>query len=380
MKIKKAVIHSAMRLFRLMGGVKKNTVLIESFNGKAYSDNPRAVSEILQSLEPNLDIVWALSDPSSKKGVLPQGIRVIDRNSKWSYYKTLATCGCFVTNFVLPMVPKSKKQYFVQTWHGDRGFKKILLDARSTFVPEQVDGYCDLAITGSKYGEMQFSSAFHYTGEVLKTGTPRNDCLIEKNADTISALRASLNVGENTKILLYAPTLRDKAYYNKEKQGIQDVDLLRTLSCLERKYGMDWICFVRAHPSMLGLSGMEKTDKIVDVSSYEDMGDLLLISDMLITDYSSSAGDFALLDRPIILFQSDKKEYIENSRELYFDMNSTPYYIAERQEELEELIERLSDDSIKENCKAVLDFYGTYESGKASENVAKKIIEHLEKI
>lgn len=366
-----------IRVCRALFGTNKNKVLFESFGGKAYSDNPRPVSEALRTLDPSMDIVWAFVNPDSKKGIIPDNVRVIDRNSKLAYYKELATCGCYVTNFVLPMIPKGKKQRFIQLWHGDRGFKKILLDARTTFVPEQVEGYCDLAVAGSEYGEMQFKSAFRYPGEILKTGIPRNDCLVAQDANVISAVRNSFGVGEGTKILLYAPTLRDKSFEKKEKQGIQEIDLLKTLSCLEQKYGSEWVCFVRAHPSMLGLCGMDISDKIIDASSYEDMADLLLISDMLITDYSSSAGDFALTNKPLILFQSDKKDYIENSRELYFNMDSTPFFIAETQDELETIIGSLADDAVRDNCQAVLNFYGAYESGKSSESIANRIIEWM---
>lgn len=375
-KFARKLISMYIRICRVLFGVNRNKVLFESFSGKSYSDNPKPVSEALRALDPNMDIVWAIADPTSKKGIVPDNVRVIDRNSKWTYYKELATCGCYVTNVVLPKLPKGKKQRFIQLWHGDRGFKKIMLDSRATFTPEQVEGYCDLAVTGSKYGERMFASAFHYTGEILKTGIPRNDCLIAQDANVISAVRNALGVGNGTNVLLYAPTLRDNSFEKKEKQSIQGIDLLKTLSCLEQKCGSEWVCLVRAHPSMLGLCGMGENDKIVDVSSYEDMADLLLVSDVLITDYSSSAGDFVLMNKPVILFQDDKKDYIESSRELYFDMDSTPFYIAETQDELETIIQNLTDDAVRENCQAILSFYGAYESGKAAEDVAKRIIEY----
>ena len=57
---------------------------------------------------------------------------------------------------------------------------------------------------------------------------------------------------------------------------------------------------------------MSEDQRFINVTSYEDMADLLLISNMLITDYSSSVGDFALLHRPIIIFQNDREEFIKN--------------------------------------------------------------------
>ncbi len=378
MKINKLLRTLYIKGMRLLHGVNKNKVLFESFNGKTYSDNPRAISEALARLSPETELVWFFRDPEAKKELLPDGIRVVDMNDTKKYYRELATAGTYVTNFVLPDIDKSKKQMFIQAWHGDRAFKKILLDATRTYVPEQNEGYCDLALAGSDYGEMQYRSAFHYTGEILREGTPRDDRLVHPDAAEIKALREKLGIPEDTKILLYAPTLRDKARDARVKQEMQDIDIEATLASLESKYGCPWLCLVRAHPGVLGLN-VGDTDKKKNVSSYEDMGDLLLIADMLITDYSSSAGDFALLERPMVLFQSDRQDYIENSRALYFDITTCPYFIAETQKKLESLIEGFTEESIKANCAEVLKFYNTTESGHAAEAVAKRILAHAKK-
>ncbi|MBE6568567.1 MAG: hypothetical protein E7657_07920 [Ruminococcaceae bacterium] len=373
MDMKKTLRALYFKYIRLFHGVDKNKVLFESFGGKTYSDNPRAISEALARLCPETEIVWLFTDPESKKGILPEGVRTVNITDTKKYYRELATAGAFVTNFVLPDINKSKKQMFIQAWHGDRAFKKILLDATRTYVPEQNEGYCDLALAGSDYGEMQYRSAFHYTGEILREGTPRDDRLVHPDASEIKALRAKLGISEDTKILLYAPTLRDKARDAHVKQEMQDIDIEATIASLERKYGCPWLCLVRAHPGVLGLN-VSDSDKKRNVSSYEDMGDLLLIADMLITDYSSSAGDFALLNRPLVLFQSDRQDYIENSRALYFDIRTCPYFVAETQDELEALIDNFTDDGVRANCEAVLNFYNTTESGHTAEAVAKRIL------
>ncbi|KAA6326554.1 CDP-glycerol:poly(glycerophosphate) glycerophosphotransferase [termite gut metagenome] len=111
----------------------------------------------------------------------------------------------------------------------------------------------------------------------------------------------------------------------------------------------------------------------MDVSSYEDMSDLLLISDMLITDYSSSAGDFALLNKPIILYQEDREAYVKEDRTFYFDIDKSPYWVVKNQEELFSKNNNFTDEDVKINCKKVLDFYVTNESGESS----GKIIEYM---
>ena len=157
-------------------------------------------------------------------------------------------------------------------------------------------------------------------------------------------------------------------------QEIQEIDSPATLQTLRNKYNREWVCLVRAHPGVIGLTGIDHSGDIIDVSAYEDMNDLLLISNMLITDYSSTAGDFALLNRPVILFHSDIEDYSTNTRALYFDVNESPYFIAKNQHELSALIEKLTNESVTANCKSILDFYGNYETGHAAEEIAKRII------
>lgn len=374
--ITKTVIQKACRGLR---GVKSNKVVFCSFNGKTYSDNPKAISEKLKAIAPDTEIVWLFSNPEAKKAIVPDYVQCVDINSKFSFWKEVCTCKVFVTNFLLPVVNKHKKQYFIQTWHGDKAFKKVLLDSTHSFVPEQVKGYCNLAIAGSDYGEKQYRSAFGYAGEVLKVGTPRNDRYLSPSVAEINEIKKSIGISENVGVLLYAPTLRDKARDACVAQDIQEIDIDATLKALREKYQRDWVCLVRAHPGVVALAGVKNSDDILDVSNYEDMSDLLLASDILITDYSSTAGDFVLLNRPVILFHSDIEDYCKNTRALYFDINDSPYFTVKNQNELNRLVAQLTDEQVRENCKAVLEFYGDCETGKAAEKVAQIIVERIKR-
>ena len=337
--LRNALINNYLRAVRMLYGVKKDKVLFTSFFGKSYSDNPRAVSEALHELAPEAEIVWLLNKGDQSHENTPEYIRCVDANNPFQVYKEWATSAVCVNNFSFLPIPKSKKQKFVQTWHGDKGFKKILHDSpmvSSDFsVSEQMDGFCDLMIAGSALGERVCQSAFRYKGRILMEGTPRNDRLVQNDPDLRRTLKQTLNIAEDTRLLLYAPTLRRKASQNKQKQQIQELDISVTLDLLEKRDNCKWICLLRAHPSMVGLCGVGVDSRMMDVSGYEDMADLLLISDMLITDYSSCAGDFALLRRALVLYQPDRQEYVENDRTFYFDIDESPYIVAQNQQELE---------------------------------------------
>ena len=125
------------------------------------------------------------------------------------------------------------------------------------------------------------------------------------------------------------------------------------------------------------LNSAVKSDAGIDVSAYPEVNELLLVCDMMITDYSSIAGDFLLLDRPVILYHADVKQYAETDRGLVFDPEESPFRIAYDMEGLIELACNFGD--AKENCRALREFYGVTDSGKSPYQTAERIKEMLGK-
>ena len=365
---------------RRLRGVDLHAALFTSYGGETYSDNPRAVSEALHRAAPDWKITWVLDYEKRREHIpIPDYVHVIKVQDKKAFFRAVATCGTWVTNFGFPDIPKAKEQFFVQTWHGDRAFKKILYDSpfasAALTVPEAEEGFCDLAVAGSDYGEKQYRSAFRYRGKILKVGTPRDDALVFPSEERAAALRRYLGLEDHCRYLLYAPTLRRKNQNEYSAQSVGEIDLERVLDVLRQRDGQEWKCLLRGHPAVRGLTGVEQSSRFIDASGYEDMTDLLLAADMLITDYSSCAGDFALLRRPIVLYQQDLEAYMATDRNFYFDMKDSPYFIARSQEELETVIAALTEESARENCEEILRFYGTHECGHASEELVRIILE-----
>lgn len=377
---KKQLINTYVCMSRLLLGVNKKKVIFNSFSGKTYSDNPKAISEALHKEMPDAEIIWLFK--TDKKQVVPEYVRCVDINCNIRKYRELATAAVYVSNFAIQALPKSKRQLFIQTWHGDKAFKRVLNDApnapKGRVLAEQISDYCNYAVAGSEYGKAQYRSAFRYEGEVLMIGTPRNDRLLNTTEQRAKEIKERIGIEENIKTLLYAPTLRKEAWKKNEWQEIKELDIPAIIRELEKRDQCKWICLMRAHPTAVGLNYQCEDKSIVDVSGYEDMADLLLISDMLITDYSSCAGDFALTGRPIVLFQADRQEYLDKERTFYFDMEDSPYFIAESQAELETILSQMTEEKAKENCKKILEFYGDCETGHASETVAKIIKDWIE--
>lgn len=384
-KIKNSLIKTAMFIIYAVFGVQDKVVL-SSFNGKTYSDNPKAISEELHKTHPTVKIVWLFKNPNEKKDILPAYVNTAKFNSLKSYYE-LATAKVWVDNFNKPIfLFKGKKQLYIQTWHGDRGIKKILYDVRNqlsdgTYLEGKLfeETHCDLMLSGSEYAEKyHFESGFHYKGNMLKLGSPRNDKLINKSDSEVTIIKNQLNIQQDVNLLLFAPTMRDSDSNGHHK--VREIDLELTLKNLEKATNGKWMGLIRAHSSTKSLEGIPESERFLNVSDHEDMSELLLISDILITDYSSSAGDFALLNKLVILFQSDRDEYISKDRETYFNIDDSPFIVALNQKELNEITVNYSSIDIEGNCKAILDFYGTYETGKASIGVAKLINAHVKDV
>lgn len=368
-----------MFLCNKMIGINDKKVIFISFSGKSYSDNPKAISEKLHEMYPDFEIVWIFNSPEEKRKIVPDYVKCVKVNSLRAL-KELATAKFWVDNFCKPIyMYKSKDQIYIQTWHGERGFKKILYDSpfitRDTKFIESES--CNLILSGSDFADRIYRTSLHYNGRILKCGCPKNDILIENSKKKVKELRRKLKINENNKIVLFAPTLRREAAKKNILQPTLGIDWNEILKALEDKMNNDWLFLFRAHSAIKDLSGMPEDKRFMNVSSYEDMADLLLISDILITDYSSSAGDFALLHRPVILFQNDREEFIKKDRPFYFDIDKSPYMVAKNQVELISIINRFDDDLIYKNCEDILDFYGTKESGKATENVIKYIISKM---
>lgn len=355
-----------MRGAYMLRGIRKNTVVFSSFKGRSYSDSPRFISEALHVLRPDIDIVWQLSNPADA----PDYVRTVKPRSL-SALTAIATARCIVDNFNRPIyMKKSPGQLYVQTWHGDRGFKKILFDMNTDL--KFPDGeQIDLAVSGSEFGANIYRSAFRYRGEVLQVGMPRNDALVTGNPARAKELRRALKL-ENVKIMLYAPTFRDATAGKAQEAGF---DLTKALDALEKSTHKKWICLTRAHDQNKGISAATD-DRLRDVTAYPEMSDLLLISDLLITDYSSSAGDFALLNRPVVLYQPDLETFAAADRAFYYDPRTAPYGRAESEPALLALLSRF--DEIPADGEAMKRFYGVTETGQSAKKTAEWISNRID--
>lgn len=366
------VIRTYIKLYGMTHKTQKK-IIFTSFEGKHYSDNPRAVSEKFHEMYPEYELEWFFNEDFDNGSEVPDYVTEI-KGSRFKLYNSIATSAGYVSNeSFVPSIYKKKDQCFAQLWHGDRGFKKILYDSvgKGNGYTYWDDKLADFCTAGSDFAVGVFRSAFDYHGEILNVGIPRNDKLICNDEEERERIRRKLGIDADTRLMLYAPTFR-RGSSGPDKVLIDLSDTLKHLN----KNGEKWVCAFRAHSSSKGLLA---EPGMIDLSDYPDMADLLLAADMLITDYSSCAGDFILTDKPLILAQFDIDDYIKNSRELYFDVTEPGYVIANDQTELNNIIDTYGkEDYIKSN-RRVMDFYGVTETGRSAEIICRKIHDICEK-
>lgn len=359
---------------------RKRILLYRSRGG--YGDNPRAIAEFLHLHNPDYKLVWVYDD-DRYYSTLPEYVIPIKFETREFFYE-LATCGAWVCSSTLPLgTTKKESQIYIQTWHGDKFIKKIANDAAidvadygartqgREFCENRI---CDYWVTGCEWFVPIAKSAFGYEGKFLRCGMPRNDSLANIDSSKVCSLRAKLGIMDGCKILMYAPTFRD---YEKSHDVIgSNIDINELLDELEARDGCSWVCLTRAHDgSRLTLKNdiLEDNSRILDVTTYPDMADLLPLADMLISDYSSCAADFALTGRPVLMYQDDIDMFEKHGRTLYFSREESPYITVTSMEEAKRVIRFMDSNRAKENCDAILSFYRSYESGEASRHVVEVI-------
>lgn len=349
--------------------ISNNKIVCCNTKGKNYGDNPAYVMDAFRAKHSeDFDIVWLLED--SFKGELPEGIRRVTYGSRKSIYE-LATAKIWLDSNMKPFgTLKRKGQIYIQTWHGSYGVKKIcydmpdklsFIDKRDINSNSRIE---DLFVSNSKAYSEIYRRAMRYPGEILECGSPRNDMFFSQNEKCVEKIHNYFNLfGKH--IALYAPTYRD----DFEVEALC-LDHEKARQALEKRFGGDWVVLVRLHPQNMKSSDsfVSYTDTVINASRYSSMQELLVASDVLITDYSSCMLDFANTRRPCFLFATDIEKY-NNSRGFYYDFYDLPFPIATSNEDLERCILDYSEEQYISGINELEKMVGLNENGNACEQV-----------
>ena len=388
LKFKKLSITKAIYklLFIIVGMLpaRKNTIVFESFLGKQFSDNPRAIYEYMKEHRPEYKLYWSV-DPRFIDNFKNKGVEIVPRLSiKWLF--VMASAKYWVSNSRLPLwIPKPKHTVYLQTWHGTP-LKKLAADMDDVFMPgTDIENYkrnflkessnWDYLISPNKYSTEIFRRAFAFNKEMIESGYPRNDYLYTTNNDKdIQALKEKYNIPTDKKVILYAPTWRDDQYFEKGKYKF---NLELDLKQMQKQLGDRYVILLRLH--YLIANNIDVSDVqgfAFDFSHHEDIRELYMVSDLLITDYSSVFFDYANLKRPMIFFVYDIEDYRDRLRGFYFKFEEkAPGPLVKTTDEVIKEINKLeeSNNRLPENFDEFYETFCSWEDGDATKRVVETV-------
>lgn len=317
-----------LRFIGLFCKTDTKLILFNSFGGAKYDDSPKAIYEYMVKSHKYDDykLIWAIDNPK----ILNKDMKFVKNNSL-KFFITALRAKYWITNSSMERGLKFKKKQtiYINTWHGSV-IKKI-----DTSKDKRV-----FKVTPSDYFYAQsqidvdyFSEKWNYPKEkIILSGYPRNDELSKVTQEEIKKIKKKLNIPLNKKVIIYAPTFRDNDYDENGCYLAPPIDLKKW----ERILSNDYILIFRAHYEINKSLNIIENDFIKDYSDYPCLNDLLKISNIMISDYSSIMIDFSILERPIYCFAYDYEKY-QKERGTAYDLRT----------ELPNGIETNEDDLLK---------------------------------
>lgn len=376
-----AIEYSVLSLIGKSKPIRNNKVVAGSYCGRGYGDNAKAVIDELFKICPDVDVVMPLNQ-SHFDDELPEGIRRVEYGSV-AHFLELSTAKVWIDNMRMLFGPdKRKEQVYFQMWHGPVMLKRVEKDAvLSDFYvkkAKQDSRNADYFISSGKFESYVYRSAFWYDGEILENGTPRLDRFINKEIKKEYYLDILKKFGLDieTRIVLYAPTFREN------DESVYDLDYQRLEEALTKQFGGKWVVMVRFHPNVSEKFRDYAAEKrnIINVTSYPDLYDLLPVTDVLITDYSSVMFEFSMVGKTVFLYASDIDKYIQNERDFYFTFKELPYSLAQNNDELIKIIEEFDSSVYNEKVHQFFDDkLGLNETGHSAEIIAGMIKDIIER-
>ncbi len=359
--------------------VKKNRIVFDSSLGKSYAGNPKHIYEYLMAN--GYDLIWdCIWFYENERYNIPGMSRQV-RYGRLRYIYYMATAKVWVFDSRQPeFLVRRKGTYYIQTWHGTP-LKRLALDMEDVFMAGEtdIDSYkehfaknvhtWDFLISQNPFSTATFRRAFDFHKEMLEIGYPRNDILFRENTEEdTQRYRRKLGLPLDKKIILYAPTWRDDEFSEDDRYEFRPQI---SFEKLQKELGDEYVMIVKYHYLIMDA---------VDWSPYEgfiyhfdqsrDIAELFLVSDILVTDYSSVMFDFSIMRRPMFFFAYDFYKYKNELRGFYFSYSKEmPGPISTTTEELIADIHNYDSQEYEERYQKFVEKYNTIDDGKASSRV-----------
>ncbi len=369
--------------------IQGNKIVFTTIEGTTgFSCNPKYIALELLRRNLGLDLVWLVDDMTKE---FPRGIRKVKNTLKNRAYE-LSTAKIWIDNSRKQLeVRKRPGQTYINTWHGHLAFKPVGLERGELFskiaylVSKHDSALIDYVITDSRRTDERVARSMLYDGEKLTYGMPRCDILLDNHRrdEAKRNIRNLYDLDADEKLLLYVPTFRGGSQGTNRsiEKGQHAPNFSRLLQTMTEKFGGRWTVLLRLHPQLTArhISAGVHQSRIVDVSKYDDMYELLAASDACLTDYSSAAFDAALTYMPVFIYADDVKEYEEERGSLQWDMRALPFPFAETDDELNGAVQSFNEKQYDKKLDEFFEQIGMVRGGDAAKKTADLIEDLLKK-
>lgn len=359
--------------------LKEKQILFITTSG-CYECNPKYITEELLRRKNDYHILFAQNGSSNYCDEFPEEIETV-RLGSLKYYQSISSSKVIITNsseFTKCPIKKNK-QTWVQTWHGSLGIKRfdVVNECSRDFIrtSKKVAEKTDYVISNSKFEDDVYRDSFWKKSAILRLGHARNDILLNGNNEIkeIVARKLGLDI-RTTKYALYGPTFRDG--YGIEEYSL---DYNNVSNALERRFGGRWKILLRLHPALRGkASFIANSERVIDISDYPDIQEIMLITDVGITDYSSWIYDFILTRKPGFIFATDVESYAQE-RGFYYSLSETPFPIATDNKVLVDSIISFDEKEFIEKVESFIRDKNCVDDGKSSQRIADQIDKFMKK-
>lgn len=354
---------------------RQDLVVFESHMGLQYSDSPKYVYQALRAARTDLEIVWSCA---RHPDAFPDDAEVVWRGSD-RYRSALRSARFWCDNQGFPReYDKPKRTIYLQTWHGVPLKHMGMDEERIRASPQEVErlrtlvGRWDYLCSPNDYFKDTLVRSFEYQGALIGPGTPRNDTLVQnKTVAPDSGTRRVIGFDGQRTVVLYAPTFRQ--HLRSRSRAAQ---LPFVLDEMAEQFRDHTELALRSHYLNRFSVAPPHRDWVSDMSDVHDVNDVLLASDVLVTDFSSVMFDFALLGRPIVFFAPDYDEYTRVERGTYFDLaEEAPGPLVRTQDELFDALQTVTAwfPTYQEHYERFVRRYCGAEDGQAARRAVETV-------
>jgi CDP-glycerol glycerophosphotransferase len=362
--------------------ILQDHVFYEASDGVGMIDSPRAIFEYLLDHPDygHLHHVWCLATPTTE---VPRRFRDDPRISfvhyrSAEYWRLLTTSAYLVNNTSFPrQFLKRPGQTYLNTWHGVP-MKRMGYDlpAGATSSRNILRNFlaADYVISASPYmTDTMYRKAYPleglFRGTVLETGQPRTDATLQADPVTVrQTLRDAGVIVDDRKVLLYAPTWRGDSFADPDFD-LEELVSIHEALCAAVDLAEYQVLF-KVHQFVARVAQTDWRIKGWLVPEHIPANEVLGITDVLITDYSSIFLDFLPLDRPILFYVPDARDYSRN-RGVYVPHDEWPGQVLGSLSELQESVRGLTDgrDDGSESRHRWADIHAPHDDGRVTARV-----------